>query len=528
MNDIPDNIQIIIVGSGPIGLMTANLLGLYGVNTLLIEKNEGLYKLPRAILLDDEGCRTLQAVGLDRAYLPYALPSNGARYYGEDGNPFAEVGPGPVEFGFPRRTAIFQPLFEKTLLDGLNRFDHVKVCFSTELESFSQNSVYVTVTVRGPNNEKKNIVTSYLLGADGARSKVRQDLRIEMKGDSYPEDWLILDTLNDPDTEPVSKFFCSSNKPYVSVPAPNGGRRYEFRAKPDEKTSDLLDLKNILNRLKPIRKIHKKDVLRAAVYTFEAKIAEKWQDKRVFLLGDAAHVTPPFAGQGMNAGLRDSHNLSWKLSLAVKGKCGNKLLSTYEEERRNPAWAMIQLAVAMGDIIMPQGESDIAFRTSLLQWMKRFPAARDFITSMKFKPPPRYERGAFVNLNSQTFSGSLVGQMLPQSPVCYLNGSKVRLDDIIGSNFSILVQDELLIGLVNEIKKQLWPELAIKIIAIGYNLVDSSDGVVRLNPIQDSTLMKIRSHRDQALLIRPDRYVAASFDRSNLQDTIKTFQEFLL
>jgi 3-(3-hydroxy-phenyl)propionate hydroxylase len=213
MNDIPDNIQIIIVGSGPIGLMTANLLGLYGVNTLLIEKNEGLYKLPRAILLDDEGCRTLQAVGLDRAYLPYALPSNGARYYGEDGNPFAEVGPGPVEFGFPRRTAIFQPLFEKTLLDGLNRFDHVKVCFSTELESFSQNSVYVTVTVRGPNNEKKNIVTSYLLGADGARSKVRQDLRIEMKGDSYPEDWLILDTLNDPDTEPVSKFFCAAINP---------------------------------------------------------------------------------------------------------------------------------------------------------------------------------------------------------------------------------------------------------------------------------------------------------------------------
>ena len=189
---------------------------------------------------------------------------------------------------------------------------------------------------------------------------------------------------------------------------------------------------------------------------------------------------------------------------------------------------MIQLAVAMGDIIMPQGESDIAFRTSLLQWMKRFPAAREFITSMKFKPPPRYERGAFVNLNSQTFSGSLVGQMLPQLPVSYLNGSIVRLDDIIGPNFSIIVQDESLIGFVNEIKNKLWPELALQTIAIGYNLVDKSDGVVRLNPIEDPTLTKIRSHRDQVLFVRPDRYVAASFDKSNLQDTIQTFQEFLL
>ncbi|MDG2313017.1 MAG: FAD-dependent monooxygenase, partial [Alphaproteobacteria bacterium] len=375
---------------------------------------------------------------------------------------------------------------------------------------------------------KTNIITSYLLGADGARSKVRQNLKIEMKGDSYPEDWLILDTLNDPDTEPVSKFYCSSNKPYVSVPAPNRGRRYEFRANTGEKKSDLLDSENILKRLKPIRKIHKKDILRAAVYTFEAKIAEKWQDNRVFLLGDAAHVTPPFAGQGMNAGLRDAHNLSWKITLAIKGQCGKKLLSTYEEERRGPAWAMIQLAVAMGDIIMPQGESDIAFRTSLLQWMKRFPAAREFITSMKFKPPPRYERGAFVNLNSQTFSGSLVGQMLPQLPVSYLNGSIVRLDDIIGPNFSIIVQDESLIGFVNEIKNKLWPELALQTIAIGYNLVDKSDGVVRLNPIEDPTLTKIRSHRDQVLFVRPDRYVAASFDKSNLQDTIQTFQEFLL
>ena len=117
MIDIPTKNDVVIIGAGPVGLMTANLLGLYGLKVLLIERNDQPYNLPRAITLDDEGCRTLQAVGLSDVYLPDALPSRGSRYYGENGEPFAEVGPGPIEFGFPRRTQIFQPEFEKTLLD---------------------------------------------------------------------------------------------------------------------------------------------------------------------------------------------------------------------------------------------------------------------------------------------------------------------------------------------------------------------------------------------------------------------------
>ncbi len=112
---IPTNNDVVIIGAGPVGLMTANLLGLYGLKVLLIERNNQPYDVPRAITLDDEGCRTLQAVELDDIYLPNALPSRGSRYYGENGEPFAEVGPGPVEYGFPRRTQIFQPEFDTTV-----------------------------------------------------------------------------------------------------------------------------------------------------------------------------------------------------------------------------------------------------------------------------------------------------------------------------------------------------------------------------------------------------------------------------
>merc|ERR1712137_1165237 len=111
-----------------------------------------------------------------------------------------------------------------------------------------------------------------------------------------------------------------------------------------------------------IRPIVDDDVQRAAVYRFEAKNAERYQDGRAFLLGDAAHLTPPFAGQGMNAGVRDAHNLSWKIASVVRGAAGVELLRTYDEERRPAAWAMVQLAVAMGDIVMPENSADIEFR----------------------------------------------------------------------------------------------------------------------------------------------------------------------
>ena len=524
---IPTNNDVVIIGAGPVGLMTANLLGLYGLKVLLIERNNQPYDVPRAITLDDEGCRTLQAVGLDDIYLPNALPSRGSRYYGENGEPFAEVGPGPVEYGFPRRTQIFQPEFEKTLLDGLSRFNNVTVRYGFKLVSFEQDVDKVDLTVLGPDGESFDVIASYLIGSDGARSTVRKILDIEMLGNTYPEDWLIIDTINDPDTEPVSKFFCSSQQPYVSIPAPNGGRRYEFRALREETSADLLHTPNIQARLKPIRDISQDDIIRVAIYTFEAKIAASWQTDRAFLLGDAAHVTPPFAGQGMNAGLRDAHNLSWKLSLVCKGQSGPSILQSYETERRGPCWAMIQLAVAMGDIVMPRDHSDITFRNSLVKWMDRFPAAREFITQMKFKPPPRYTDGIFVNLDDQEFTGSLVGQMLPQIPVKYLNGTHVKLDKILGHGFTLIVQDESTLEFLHQIKHQLWPELGCKIVAIGERLIAAPDNVIRLQPKSDTTVKQLRSHRDQIILIRPDRYVAASFDQYNYKQVIPKLSSLL-
>lgn len=519
--------DVVIVGAGPVGLTTANLLGLAGIKVALIEKNEKPYDIPRAITLDDEGCRTLQATGLDQVFLPKTLPGGGARYYAEDGLPFAEVGPGPIEFGFSRRTHFFQPDLEATLLVGLDRFEQTTVCYSCELIEFEQTKSSINTTVLMSNGNTHSIESLYVIGADGARSSVRKQLGINMLGDTYPQDWIIVDTLDDPDKEPVSKFFCSKERPYVSIPAPGSGRRYEFRIQPGDDVKELLKFDCIRERLKPIRTVKKNDIVRATIYTFEARIAEKWQEKRVFLMGDAAHLTPPFAGQGLNSGLRDAHNLAWKLSHVISGKAAEYFLTTYELERKAAAWAMIELAVAMGDIVMPQNQSDINFRNMLVAWLDRFPAARDFIVSMKFKPPPQYKMGAFVDLDSQPFAGSLVGQMLPQIPVCHLDSSETRLDDIIGNNFALIAQEDPTIKEMFALKDKLWPDLSPKMIAIGHDLATRPDAVTHLIPKPDASLPKLRAHRDKIILVRPDRYVAASFTKENSAETILKFRKLL-
>ena len=511
MSTLPVAVTVAIIGAGPVGLMSANLLGRLGVDVLLIERNAAPYNIPRAITLDDEGARTLQAAGLDREYLPHAIPGRGSRYYDDAGVPFAEVGPGPMEYGFPRRIQIFQPAFERALLAGLGRFGHIQAVYSHHFQTLEQDDGGVRVTVSGPDGRARDVVADYVLGCDGARSPVRRALGIEMLGDTYPEDWLIVDTLNDPDQEPVSKFFCRSDRPYVSIHAPDGGRRYEWRAAPGETTDSLLDPAKIRALLEPIRPFKDSDILRAVVYTFEARIAERWSQGRVFLAGDAAHLTPPFAGQGMNAGLRDAHNIAWKIWAAASGKAGPGLLDSYEAERRRPAWNMVQLAVAMGDIVMPRGDLDIAFRTSLVAWMDRFPAARDFIVQMKFKPPPRYDTGAFVDLRDQPFGGSLVGQMMPQPPMRAVDGSEVRLDDVIGPGFALIAQQDGAARAMAELSDNLWPELAPTMLAIGENLSANIPGVTTLVTTPSPALPALRAHRDQIILVRPDRYVAAGF-----------------
>ena len=520
---IPSDIPVVIVGAGPTGLTTGLLLARYGIASVILERNAAPMDIPRAIVLDDEGARTLQVFGGDRAYLGQTIIGNGADYVDDNGQVFARVGAGPANYGFEKRHFINQPDMETALRELIAESPLCNLHFSSEVTGHVDGPDGLDVLFQDALGADRRIRAQYLVAADGGRSPIRERLGIGMQGATYAQDWIVIDTLNDPDHVNHSHFFCSNARPHVSVPAPNGGRRYEFMLLPGETHQEMLADDVIRDLLAPFRQIHDADIVRKTIYTFHARIADAWRSGRVFLAGDAAHLTPPFAGQGMNAGLRDAANLSWKLTAVLAGAADPARLNSYHDERRDPAWAMIQLAVVMGDIVMPIDADQIAFRQHLLDALKPFPAVQDYLLKMKFKPRPRFGAGLFLGLDAGEFEGSLVGEMIPQ-PRVTRSGATMKLDEAMGPGFALIAQDR-----VGAEALAALPDETLTELPLGKVFLPFRDAIGPIEPaITDDPYAKpLRTHRDEILLIRPDRYCAAAFRPEALRDGIDAYRALL-
>lgn len=521
------HVPVIVVGAGPVGLTVANLLGQDGIDVVVLERNATTVDHPRAIVLDDEGARTLQAFGVADGFLSHTIEGDGARYFDDSGHCFGMVGAGPRTYGFAKRHFMYQPELEAELVKSLQRFPSVDLRFGWNVTGINQDASGVTIACATPEGEK-TLRCDWLLACDGGRSPIRQWLGIEFVGSTYEQDWIVLDLKADPDHVNYSRFYCSTNRPAVSVPAPRGGRRYEFMLLDGETGAEMLTDESIGRLIAPYREFRKDDVIRRAIYTFHARIASRMRQGRALLLGDAAHLTPPFAGQGMNAGLRDAHNVAWKLSMLVKGLADASVLDSYDEERRKPAWAMIQLAVAMGQLVMPKGADQIALRGMLLKMLEAFPGAQDYFLQMKFKPAPRYDGGLFVDIDRQPYEASLVGQMLPQPVVETSAGKTARLDDVMGPGFALIAQNQKDAATLGQLKHPLWRQLKPALIHLaGADEEVSGPGPIISVTASDGFSRPLRTHRDQIVLVRPDRYVAGAFFAEDEFDFAGRFQQLL-
>ena len=269
-------------------------------------------------MLDDEGARTLQAFGAAEEFLRHTIEGDGARYYDDEGKCFGTVGAGARVYGFAKRHFMYQPELERALVGSLRRFPSAELRFGWTVTGIAQDPSGVTIECDTPDGPH-TVRCDWLLACDGGRSSIRQWLGIDFVGSTYEQDWIVLDLKSDSDQVNYSRFFCSTARPAVSVPAPRGGRRFEFMLQDGETGADMLTDESLSKLLAPYRAFRPEDVIRRAIYTFHARIASRMRLGRVLLLGDAAHLTPPFAGQGMNAGLRDAHNVAWKLGLLAKG-----------------------------------------------------------------------------------------------------------------------------------------------------------------------------------------------------------------
>ncbi|MCP5170331.1 MAG: bifunctional 3-(3-hydroxy-phenyl)propionate/3-hydroxycinnamic acid hydroxylase [Hahellaceae bacterium] len=432
---LPSEVDVLIAGFGPTGATLANLLGRYGVSTLIVDKAPDILMQPRAIALDNEALRILQMAGLEEtAFEKIAIPRVRMQspYVGE----FACVNTAGCLDGHPKLVTFYQPELEVALRKSLAKYSKVHYATGVEVSDFSDtgNKIQVDLVLEG--GAAHSVTCRYLVGADGAGSPIRSKLGLDFDGQTYAQDWLIVDARNV--RKPITdvEFLCNPQRPVPHMIAPGGRERWEFMLKPGETSEQVLKPAFIRELLKPWANQGELDIERTAVYRFHARVAHEFRRGNVFLVGDAAHITPPFVGQGLCAGLRDVANLGWKLAWVISGLANEEILDTYDRERRPHAKAMIDLARAMGLLIKPNTRLAALATANLVKGLRQVPLVRDLFNDLKIKPKNRFQQGLFVARSK--LSRLDRGNHLPQVLLRQSGQEGLWSDDVLGDKMTLM------------------------------------------------------------------------------------------
>lgn len=503
---------VIVVGAGPTGLTLANLLGRYGIETLIVERNASTVGEPRAVSIDDESLRTMQAAGLVEAIFAKLVPGYGSDYLSPSGRCFLKVEPTAAPYGFPRRNAFRQPMLEAQLRGGLARFPHIDSLFGWRIAALAQQADGVQVELAGPLSGSMNVACRYLIGADGASSTVRDLVGLTLDGETFAEQWLIVDLEDSPVSTRQTLVFCNPERPCIALPGPDLTRRFEFKLRPGETAEQILRPEYVKQLLASHEAHPDSKISRTVVYTFHARIAPVWSRGNVYLAGDACHLTPPFAGQGMNSGIRDAHNLAWKLAAVVRGEMGPGLLETYQAERRRHVREMIDLALRMGRIMAPKTRGHGALTRTFFHALAIWPAARSYFSEMKYKPKPRFLSG-FQLTGTWLRRHPAVGRLLPQPTIITQSGEHRLLDEVLGAGFALIAVTDNPDRFVELTTLNEFERLLPVRICVSRGKASATDGAqIVHDPV--GNLRRVIGP-EAVVLVRPDRYVAAAFKLSD-------------
>ena len=388
MTGVPDFVPVVIVGAGPTGITAAAKLAQYGVDCLVLDRWAEVYPQPRAVHLDEEICRLVAGLGCAEQFAAISRPALGLRLRDRDFRILAEFHRECTESsnGYPQANMFDQPEFEAMLRSNLEHFPHAMVRGNAELTGAVQtgsNTVQVTFTDRLTAREHR-VDTTYLLGCDGANSVVRTAIGSSMRDLRFQQRWLVIDVATDADLarwDGVHQV-CDPHRAATYMRIGETRYRWEFRLRDDETADDHRTLAAVYPLILPwlsgVAPEHL-ELLRVAEYTFRAQVADHWRRGNMFILGDAAHLTPPFIGQGLCAGLRDAVNLAWKIAGVLGGPLPESVLDTYERERKAHARYMIRFALAVGAAMTAGGEVGDLLRWVVVPRLHRIPGIREKI-----------------------------------------------------------------------------------------------------------------------------------------------------
>ncbi len=419
-------------------MVAASLLAAHGIETLVLDRWEDVYPQPRAVHLDDEVHRILGDLGVAQAFTGISRPGRGLRLVDSNLATLAEFerDPDTRPHGYPPANMFDQPELERILRDAMLAAPAVTFRGGVEVVDVINENGRARVVLRDIATGVRGAVTAdAVLGCDGANSAVRAALGTRMASLGPEQRWLVVDVAC-PDElglwEGVHQL-CDPHRAATFMRIGEARYRWEFELHDHESTEDYRDLAALEPLLGPwLRDTPRTafDLVRVAEYTFRAQVADRWRDRRVFLLGDAAHLTPPFIGQGMGAGLRDANNLAWKLAGVLGGVLPDESLDSYEAERKPHATAMIRLAVAIGWAMNGGGDRTASLRRRAVPALTAIPGVLAAVTD---STTPRLHTSAFV-LRRPGAMRSLVGTLCPNAAT----DDGPRYDDLAPHRFVVV------------------------------------------------------------------------------------------
>lgn len=498
--------DVAIVGCGPVGQLLAMLLGQRGHRVAILERHPEFYPLPRAVTFDDETARTLSGLGID----PDTDPK--MEFFDEDY--FLKNGEkqilqtlnwrGEQPTGWRRWYWFNLPELQERFQDMLDAMPEVALHRAFEVQGVRQHPDHVEVhgTSRaGAEPEKQMITAKFVVGADGANSIIRELIGTTMTDLGFFYDWLIIDIKNTgkvPYDPPIWQF-CDPARPQTLVPGGPGRRRWEIMLLPGETAADVANPEACWRFIAPWGSNPSNcELERFAVWRFQAKWADTWVKGRMAIAGDAAHLTPPFAGQGMCAGMRDAVNLFWRLDLILKGLAGPGLLDGYGGERIEHTKYWLNVAVEIGKVICVLDPAEAAARDAAM-----LAAIADPSLAPPAPPPPALGPGNWI--------ASPGASLLSRQGRVAWDGRRGRFDDFVPRGWH-------LIGLDHRPGADLPADVRARFQALGGSRIN-----VSTTPAPDAIFDENGAYADwfaelgaDVVLVRPDHYVAFSARRDEL------------